>query len=106
MLKRFGSQEFVIQPKQLATRACDQFCHIPSDWGFKIKQRLDKLKPVLDLKTMQCKIIKFEMCDKCLTSDCANDSSCSDGLNFILGLSKHYQGLRTIIRYIIFIKTD
>ena len=86
--------------KRFVTRKCDSSCKFPSDWGRKLYRFLWTIKPCLNFKQMQLRIIELDQCSFCEKFDeqCGFGESCTNVIKFLFILSKHFQGLRTLLR--------
>ncbi len=86
--------------KPFLVRDCDELCIMPIEWGQRIYDALGYFRPSLNFKKCQFNICEFEKCEACYNKldSCDLGTSCTDNFKFISDLSRHYQGLRTMIR--------
>jgi len=99
----FSSQPSIIKTKPLLTRNCDHTCFIQEDWPDRLYDALKLLQPTYNLKNLQFNILEFEKCQACYgqsTKECSLGIHCYDNFKFLVRLSKHYQGIRTMLRLI------
>lgn len=90
--------DITIKHKPFMISECDNNCNIPEYWAIKVSKGLHLLVPCLNFKLMQLKILEFEKCDDCYTNTCTG-KNCTNNFKLLAKLSKHYQGIRTLIRY-------
>jgi hypothetical protein len=84
----------------LKVRQCDDSCSIPEKWGQRIYETLSYFRPSMNYKKTQFNICEFEKCQLCYDGQgwCNLGVNCTDNFKFIKNISRHYQGVRTMIR--------
>ncbi len=84
----------------LKVRQCDDSCSIPEKWGQRIYETLSYFRPSMNYKKIQFNICEFEKCQLCYDGQgwCNLGVNCTDNFKFIENISRHYQGVRTMIR--------
>lgn len=85
--------------KPFMTRKCDRFCVLPINWGVRVFDALLTIKPCLNFKQMQLRLLNLDQCNNCENNnECGIDETCTDFIKIIFNISKHFQGLRTLLR--------
>jgi len=108
-LESSSQQEVVscFKPK-LFGRYCDSKCNIPKNWASLLNANFQLFTPICNYKILQNNIILFEKCEKCYASpskECQPIELCSDNFRVLLMLLKHYQSIRSILRFIYSIRS-
>ncbi len=76
-------------------------CFIPEKWGQRIYEMLSYFRPSMNYKKIQFNICEFEKCQLCYDEKgwCDLGVNCTDNFKYIENISRHFQGVRTMIRY-------